>query len=118
MRPDGVAVVVPTYNERENIAHLVASVRLHGYRVLVVDDSSPDGTGQVVEELAASDPGIAVLHRSEKQGLGPAYAAGFDQVLATDVQVVVEMDADFSHNPADRRVPSLRGRRPPPASLP
>ncbi len=111
MRPEDVTVVVPTYNERENIAHLVASVRLHGYRILVVDDASPDGTGRVVDELAAADSGVSVLHRSRKQGLGPAYAAGFDHVLATDPRVVVEMDADFSHSPADlpRLVAAVEG---------
>lgn len=101
MLPEHVTVVVPTYNERENLPHLVASVRLHGYRVLVVDDASPDGTGAIADELAAGDELVDVLHRASKEGLGPAYAAGFDQVLGTAARAVVEMDADFSHSPAD-----------------
>lgn len=101
MRSDLVTVVVPTYNERHNVPHLAAAVRLHGYRLLIVDDDSPDGTGTVAEAVAAPDPLMEVLHRPVKEGLGPAYAAGFDRVLAGDCEVVIEMDADFSHNPAD-----------------
>lgn len=101
MRSDLVTVVVPTYNERENLPHLAAAVRLHGYRLLVVDDGSPDGTGTVADAIAAPDPQMDVLHRRTKEGLGPAYAAGFDRVLAGPCEIVIEMDADFSHNPAD-----------------
>ncbi len=101
MRSDRVTVVVPTYNERDNLPDLVAAIRGLGYRVLIVDDASPDGTGELADELARSDPGVEVLHRPRKEGLGPAYAAGFDRVLAGGVDVVVEMDADFSHDPAD-----------------
>lgn len=101
MHPDRVTVVVPTYNERHNISHLVASVRLQGYRVVIVDDGSPDGTGEVADELAEGDPLVEVLHREEKQGLGPAYAAGFDRALSEGAEIVCEMDADFSHNPTD-----------------
>ncbi|HVR31705.1 MAG TPA: polyprenol monophosphomannose synthase [Acidimicrobiia bacterium] len=101
MRSDQVTVVVPTYNERQNLPHLAAAIRLHGYRLLVVDDDSPDGTGTVAEAIAGPDPLMDVLHRKTKEGLGPAYAAGFDRVLAGDSEVVIEMDADFSHNPAD-----------------
>lgn len=101
MRSDLVTVVVPTYNERQNLPHLAAAVRLHGYRLLIVDDGSPDGTGTVADAIAAPDPLMEVLHRRTKEGLGPAYAAGFDRVLAGPAEVVVEMDADFSHNPAD-----------------
>lgn len=100
-RPDRVTVVVPTYNERDNIPHLLASLRLFGFRVLVIDDGSPDGTGQVADGLAAADPMIQVLHRPAKEGLGRAYAAGFDRALQGGPDVVVEMDADLSHNPAD-----------------
>ncbi len=107
MLPEHVTVVVPTYNERENLPHIVASVRLHGYRVQVVDDGSPDGTGAIADELAAADSMVDVIHRSVKEGLGPAYAAGFDRVLDTGARAVVEMDADFSHNPAD--LPRLVG---------
>jgi dolichol-phosphate mannosyltransferase len=101
VRSDLVTVVVPTYNERQNLPHLAAAIRLHGYRLLVVDDGSPDGTGALADAIAAPDPYMEVLHRSKKEGLGPAYAAGFDLVLSGDSEVVVEMDADFSHNPED-----------------
>ncbi len=101
MRPEQVTVVVPTYNERNNLPHLVASVRLHGYRILIVDDGSPDGTGLIADGIAQNDPMVIVIHRQKKQGLGPAYAAGFDVALAQGADVIVEMDADFSHNPAD-----------------
>ena len=107
MRPDDVTVVVPTYNETLNIAHLIAAVRLGGYSILVVDDGSPDGTGAVVDEIAAQDPRVGVIHRLSKDGIGPAYAAGFDRALADGAAVVVEMDADFSHNPND--LPRLIG---------
>jgi dolichol-phosphate mannosyltransferase len=98
---DRVTVVVPTYNERENLPHLAAAVLLHGYRLVIVDDSSPDGTGDVADGLAASTPGIEVIHRPRKEGLGPAYTAGFDRALLESPGVVVQMDCDFSHNPTD-----------------
>ena len=101
MSPDQVIVVVPTYNERENLPHLAAAVLLHGYRLVVVDDNSPDGTGRIAEDLRRQVPRVTVIHRSEKSGLGPAYAAGFDRAIADGASVVVEMDADFSHNPTD-----------------
>jgi dolichol-phosphate mannosyltransferase len=111
VRSDLVTVVVPTYNERQNLPHMAAAIRLHGYRLLVVDDDSPDGTGPLADAIAAPDPLMEVLHRKRKQGLGPAYAAGFDRVLAGDSEVVVEMDADFSHNPEDlpRLVEAVEG---------
>ncbi|KAA3642071.1 MAG: polyprenol monophosphomannose synthase [Armatimonadetes bacterium] len=96
-----VLVIVPTYNERENIAPIAEAVRSHGYSLLIVDDGSPDGTGQVADQLAESDESIHVLHRSEKQGLGPAYAAGFQRGLDLGAEILCEMDADFSHDPAD-----------------
>jgi dolichol-phosphate mannosyltransferase len=98
---DAVTVVVPTYNERENLAHLAAAILLHGYRLLIVDDGSPDGTGAVADSLAAEVERVAVIHRTHKQGLGSAYVAGFDQALADGAEIVIEMDADFSHNPED-----------------
>lgn len=103
MRPDQVSVVVPTYNERDNLESLAEAVTAHGYHLLIVDDGSPDGTGELADRLAADNPSLEVLHRPEKQGLGPAYSAGFDHVLASrpETEVVVEMDADFSHDPAD-----------------
>lgn len=105
MRAERVTVVVPTYNERDNLPHMAASLLLHGYRVLVVDDASPDGTGRIADDLAADQPLLDVLHRPAKQGLGPAYAAGFDRALERGAEVVVEIDADFSHDPSD--VPRL-----------
>jgi dolichol-phosphate mannosyltransferase len=99
--PDRVTVVVPTYNERENLAELGSAVTDHGYRMLIVDDDSPDGTGALADELVAANHLIEALHRQAKEGLGPAYAAAFDRLLMGDAEVIVEMDADFSHDPAD-----------------
>lgn len=107
MQAELVTVVVPTYNERDNLPHIAASVLLHGYRLLVVDDASPDGTGDIADRLAAEQPRMEVLHRPGKEGLGRAYAAGFDRALSSGAQVVIEMDADFSHDPAD--LPRLVG---------
>jgi len=97
-------VVIPTYNERENIKNIVGAViGLHlGYHILVVDDSSPDGTGQIVRELQRNYPGQLFLEeRSGKQGLGTAYIHGFKWALANGYRYIFEMDADFSHNPKD-----------------
>ena len=99
--PADVSVVVPTYNEADNIALIARAVRDLGLRLLVVDDGSPDGTGDIVDSVAAQDPGVAVLHRTEKAGLGPAYAAGFSYALEHGAEVICEMDADFSHDPSD-----------------
>ncbi len=96
-----VLVVVPTYNEAENIELIARAVRVNGMRLLVVDDASPDGTGEIADGLAAQDDGIAVLHRAEKRGLGPAYAAGFTWCLDNGADIICEMDADFSHDPED-----------------
>ena len=95
-------VIVPTYNERENIRRLVDTVLRQDGRLemLIVDDGSPDGTGQIVSELAASDPRVHLLSRPSKLGLGTAYIAGFRWALEHDYQYVLEMDADFSHDPA------------------
>ncbi len=101
MPTDRVTVVIPTYNERENISDIVAAVTVQGYRVLIVDDSSPDGTGELADQIAANNTLVEVLHRAEKQGLGPAYATGFDHALEAGAEVIVEMDADFSHDPKD-----------------
>ncbi|MEP7736452.1 polyprenol monophosphomannose synthase [Nocardioides sp. 31GB23] len=96
-----VVMVVPTYDEAENLAWVVE--RLHaaqpGVDVLVVDDNSPDGTGRVADDLAAADPRVSVLHRTAKGGLGAAYRAGFDVALEAGYEVVGEMDADGSHQP-------------------
>jgi dolichol-phosphate mannosyltransferase len=101
VRPESVTVVVPTFNEKENLPGIVEAVRSHGVRLLVVDDNSPDGTGDLAEEFATRDDGVRVLHRHTKEGLGPAYAAGFERALAEGAAIVCEMDADFSHDPAD-----------------
>jgi dolichol-phosphate mannosyltransferase len=96
-----VTVTLPTYNEIENLPHIVPEIVAHGYRLLIVDDNSPDGTGRLADSLAADLDQVSVLHRTEKSGLGPAYAAGFDRALGDGARIVVEMDADFSHDPAD-----------------
>jgi dolichol-phosphate mannosyltransferase len=95
-------VVVPTYNERENIERLIDSVLAQGEAIdiLVVDDASPDGTGDIVARRALRDPRVHVLHRERKLGLGTAYLAGFRWALDRDYEFVFEMDADFSHDPA------------------
>ena len=100
-------VVTPTYNEAENLERLVRSLRavLPQVGVLVVDDGSPDGTGQLAEALGEELGGVEVLHREGKQGLASAYVAGFQRLLDQDVGRVVQMDADLSHDPAD--VPRL-----------
>ncbi|MBI3850497.1 MAG: polyprenol monophosphomannose synthase [Verrucomicrobia bacterium] len=96
-------VIVPTYNERENLPALAARVLALPVSVdlLVVDDNSPDGTGKVADELATKHPSIHVLHRAEKNGLGRAYCAGFAWALEHGYDFILEMDGDFSHNPDD-----------------
>jgi dolichol-phosphate mannosyltransferase len=96
-------VVLPTYNERENIESIVSAIldQAGDFHVLVVDDNSPDGTGQIVDRLSGAERRIHVLHRAEKLGLGTAYIQGFLWALARDYDYVFEMDADFSHDPAD-----------------
>lgn len=96
-----VLVIVPTYDEVENIENIIKAVRSLGYDILVVDDASPDGTGAIADEHAATDAGVRVLHRPQKAGLGPAYAAGFDLGLELGYDILCEMDADFSHTPSD-----------------
>lgn len=106
--PGVVWLVLPTYNEAENIEPLVeaalpqlAQAAAEGHRILIVDDSSPDGTGRLADQLAAAHDTVEVLHRSAREGLGPAYLAGFARALAAGAATVLQMDADFSHNPAD-----------------
>ncbi len=96
-------VIIPTYNERENLASLVAAVLKAdpAFDLLVVDDNSPDGTGALADELARHSDRVRVLHRSGKAGLGAAYLAGFAYALDCDYACILEMDADFSHDPAD-----------------
>lgn len=98
-------VCLPTYNERENLERMLHALVALGVRVLVIDDNSPDGTGELADRLAGELDEVSVLHRERKEGLGPAYLAGFRQVLRGDAPYVLEMDCDFSHAPAD--VPRL-----------
>ena len=95
-------VVVPTYNERDNLPLVVQGVLAHeGFRILVVDDGSPDGTGALADELAAAHPGlVSVLHRTGPRGLGRSYVDGLRRALQTDAALIVQMDADLSHDPA------------------
>jgi dolichol-phosphate mannosyltransferase len=99
--PDRVLVIIPTYQERENIEPIVERLfaSVPSAHVLVVDDGSPDGTGKVADAMADEDPRVHVLHRTEKAGLGAAYIAGFDWALDAGYSVLVEMDADGSHAP-------------------
>ncbi len=102
-----VAVLIPTYNERENLPLIVARLRaaVPTADVLVLDDNSPDGTGEIADGLAAVDAQVSVLHRTAKEGLGKAYLAGFERALLEGYDAVVEMDADGSHQP--EQLPSL-----------
>jgi dolichol-phosphate mannosyltransferase len=100
---------LPTYNERENLESMIRELGEildpSRDRVLVIDDASPDGTGEIADRLAVELPWVAVLHRDHKEGIGPAYIAGFRWALAEGAELVLEMDCDFSHRPAD--VPRL-----------
>ena len=98
-------VCLPTYNERENLERMLDALADKGVSVLVIDDNSPDGTGELADRLAAGHSHVEVLHRPRMEGLGPAYLAGFRRALAEGAELVLEMDADFSHDPAD--VPRL-----------
>jgi len=98
-------ICLPTYNERENLESMLRALAAHDVNVLVVDDNSPDGTGEIADRLAAELDFVSVLHREHKEGLGPAYLAGFRRALAEGAEFILEMDCDFSHNPAD--VPRL-----------
>jgi dolichol-phosphate mannosyltransferase len=103
----GAWLVVPTYNEAENIEPIVTeatralATAAPDHRLLIVDDNSPDGTGAIADRLAAERDDVEVLHRAGKEGLGPAYLAGFERALLGGASLVLEMDADFSHDPAD-----------------
>jgi len=101
-------LILPTYNEAENIeaivsasAETLAAASPDGFRILIVDDGSPDGTGQIGDRLAAERSEVEVLHRTSREGLGPAYLAGFEHALSSGAGFVMEMDSDFSHSPAD-----------------
>ena len=99
--PEKALVIVPTYNERFNIARLIPAILAQdpSLEILVVDDGSPDGTGEIVDAIAANNPRVHAIHRAGKLGLGTAYIAGFEWALARKYDLVFEMDADFSHNP-------------------
>ncbi len=101
-------LILPTYNEAENVQAIVAAASEvlakaapEGFRILIVDDGSPDGTGRLADEMAAEHDWLRVLHRTEKNGIGPAYLAGFRHALDEGAGYVMEMDSDFSHDPAD-----------------
>jgi len=103
-----VTVCLPTYNERENLERMLRALREvlpDDGGVLVIDDGSPDGTGELADRLAGEIANVSVLHRERKEGLGPAYIAGFRHALADGAELVLEMDCDFSHDPKD--VPRL-----------
>ncbi len=111
-------LILPTYNEAENVQSIVAAAgevlaraAPEGFRVLIVDDRSPDGTGELADRLAAEHDWVEVLHRAEKNGIGPAYLAGFRYALDRGAGYVMEMDSDFSHDPADlaRLLDAARG---------
>ncbi len=93
-------VVIPTYDERENVAKMVAALP-PSVEILFVDDNSPDGTGQVIEDIRKTNPRVHCLHRTQKEGLGRAYVAGFRRALELGAEKIVQMDCDFSHDPQD-----------------
>src|ERR671930_339248 len=104
--PEGEAMwlVIPTYDEADNVEAITAAALRNlppNRRVLIVDDASPDGTGEIADRLAATNPEVEGMHRRRKEGLGPAYVAGFSRALDGGAELVAQMDADFSHDPAD-----------------
>ena len=101
----GATICLPTYNERENLEAMLHALAPLGVNVLVIDDNSPDGTGEIADRLAEELEFVSVLHREKKEGLGPAYLAGFRRALADGAEYILEMDCDFSHKPTD--VPHL-----------
>jgi dolichol-phosphate mannosyltransferase len=103
-----VTICLPTFNERDNVERMLHALVPLGVHVLVIDDNSPDGTGEIADRVAAELDGVSVLHRARKEGLGPAYIEGFRRALADGADYVISMDCDFSHDPAD--VPRLIAR--------
>jgi dolichol-phosphate mannosyltransferase len=99
--PERALVIIPTFNEKANVSRIIEAVlaRDASLEILIVDDGSPDGTGEIADSIAASNPRVNVIHRAGKLGLGTAYIAGFRWALARDYAYILEMDADFSHNP-------------------
>ena len=115
-RPDAsnALVVIPTYNERELLPEIAGAVLglPGGWNLLIADDNSPDGTGELADGIAAREPRVRVLHRAQKEGLGPAYLAAFEDALKRpEIDFVGQLDADFSHNPVDlpRLLEALEG---------
>ena len=103
MTTPGAWLILPTYDEAENVVPFVDAVEAllpDSARILIVDDSSPDGTGAIADRLAAERPRVKVLHRPRREGLGPAYVAGFREALAGGARLILQMDVDFSHDPA------------------
>lgn len=100
-----VTICLPTYNERDNVEQMLHALAPLGVNVLVIDDNSPDGTGVIADRVAAELDNVSVLHRERKEGLGPAYIAGFRRAMAEGAEYLISMDCDFSHDPAD--VPRL-----------
>jgi len=102
-----ILVIIPTYNEKENIKELISRVlsQNENINILIIDDNSPDGTGEIVDEIAKNNNRVEVIHRPGKMGLGSAYIQGFKKALLNGADVIFEMDADFSHNPDD--IPKL-----------
>jgi dolichol-phosphate mannosyltransferase len=97
-----IYLIIPTYNEKNNVIKLIEkifSLGIDGLNILVVDDNSPDGTGEAVEKLKVTKANLAILHRQKKMGLGPAYVAGFKEAIRSGADYIFEMDADFSHDP-------------------
>ena len=99
MQVPKAVVCLPTYNERENLEPMLRALGDKDVRVLVIDDNSPDGTGELADRLAAELGYVDVLHRESKEGLGPAYLAGFRRALTSEAELILEMDCDFSHDP-------------------
>ena len=102
MKSDSI-VLIPTYNEKENISKIIDAVLglEHQFEILVIDDNSPDGTAAIVEDIMTREPRVHILKRPGKQGLGTAYIAGFKWAIENKYDYIIEMDADFSHNPND-----------------
>jgi dolichol-phosphate mannosyltransferase len=101
---DDTWLVLPTYDEASNLERIVTAAREQlpdAARILIVDDNSPDGTGEIADRLEAELAGVSVLHRARKEGIGPAYVAGFRRALSEGAELIAQMDADFSHDPAD-----------------
>jgi dolichol-phosphate mannosyltransferase len=101
---DDIWLVLPTYDEASNLERIVSAAREQlpdAARILIVDDNSPDGTGEIADRLDAELAGVSVLHRARKEGIGPAYVAGFRRALSEGAELIAQMDADFSHDPAD-----------------